>query len=201
MDSLRAKTGLAITKESIDLSDDNDLEGLLEKLRKLKVSPLDFRQVDLAGCLETILREEGTPPELLELEITESALLGADDHVQATLARLRALGMPLLLDDFGTGYASLSYLQKFAFDGIKIDREFVADLPDSPHSLALVRGILTMATHLGLHVVAEGVENERQAAFLLLNGCPSLQGYYFARPQAPAQCHLDACNPLPLVQA
>ncbi|EXF43423.1 intracellular signaling protein with diguanylate cyclase and phosphodiesterase activities [Pseudomonas sp. BAY1663] len=164
----------------------------------VNLSPLDFRQADLAGSLLAILEEEGTPPHLLELEITESALLEADEHVQQTLTRLKAAGMPLLLDDFGTGYASLTYLQRFRFDGIKIDREFVAGLPDSEQSVALVRGILTMASHLGLHVVAEGVENERQAAFLRLNGCPSLQGYHYARPLPADQCRLARRGPLPV---
>lgn len=157
----------------------------------VNLSPLDFKQADLAGSLLGILEEEACDPKLLELEITESALLEADEQVQQTLARLKASGMPLLLDDFGTGYASLTYLQRFPFDGIKIDREFVAGLPDSEHSVALVRGILTMASHLGLHVVAEGVENERQAAFLRLNGCPSLQGYHFARPRPAELCQLN----------
>lgn len=161
----------------------------------VNLSPLDFRQADLAGSLLAILAEEDTPAELLELEITESALLEADEHVQQTLTRLKAAGLPLLLDDFGTGYASLTYLQRFPFDGIKIDREFVAGLPDSEHSVALVRGILTMAAHLGLHVVAEGVENERQAAFLRLNNCPSLQGYHYARPLAARECRLGGVIP------
>lgn len=156
----------------------------------VNLSPLDFKQADLAGSLLAILEEEACDPQLLELEITESALLEADEQVQQTLARLKASGMPLLLDDFGTGYASLTYLQRFPFDGIKIDREFVAGLPDSEHSVALVRGILTMASHLGLHVVAEGVENERQAAFLRLNGCPSLQGYHYSRPLPAEHCQL-----------
>ncbi|WP_349615831.1 putative bifunctional diguanylate cyclase/phosphodiesterase [Azotobacter salinestris] len=152
----------------------------------VNLSPLDFRQADLAGSLLAILEEEQPPAGSLELEITESALLDAGDEVQKTLARLKAVGMPLLLDDFGTGYASLTYLQQFPFDGIKIDRQFVAGLPESEHSVALVRGILTMARHLGLHVVAEGVSNERQAAFLRFNGCPSLQGYHYCRPQSAA---------------
>ncbi|SFB05066.1 putative bifunctional diguanylate cyclase/phosphodiesterase [Azotobacter beijerinckii] len=152
----------------------------------VNLSPLDFRQADLAGSLLGILAEEQLPPGLLELEITESALLDAGQEVQRALARLKAAGLPLLLDDFGTGYASLTYLQQFPFDGIKIDRQFVAGLPESEHSVALVRGILTMARHLGLHVVAEGVSNERQAAFLRRNSCPSLQGYYYCRPQTAA---------------
>lgn len=104
------------------------------------------------------------------------------------LARLKIAGLPLFLDDFGTGYASLTYLQQFDFDGIKIDRQFVANLPDSPQSVALVHGILTMAAQLGLEVVGEGVENERQAAFLLLNGCQRLQGFYYAKPQPAEVC-------------
>lgn len=164
----------------------------------VNLSPLDFRQADLAGSLLAILDEEGASASMLELEITESALLEADEHVQQTLGRLKAAGLPLLLDDFGTGYASLTYLQRFRFDGIKIDREFVNGLPDSEESVALVRGILTMASHLGLHVVAEGVENERQAAFLRLNGCPSLQGFHYARPQPAAQCRLHTDGPVNL---
>lgn len=158
----------------------------------VNLSPLDFRQADLAGHLLRILEEEQASPEMLELEITESALLESGEEVQQCLQRLKAAGFPLLLDDFGTGYASLTYLQRFPFDGIKIDRQFVAGLPDSEHSVALVRGILTMAKHLGLHVVAEGVENERQAAFLRLNGCPSLQGFLYSRPLPAEQCMAHA---------
>lgn len=163
----------------------------------VNLSPLDFRQADLAGHLLAILAQEGAPAERLELEITETALLNADKDVMDTLGRLKTAGLPLLLDDFGTGYASLTYLQRFPFDGIKIDRQFVAGLPDSPHSVALVRGILTMAEQLGLHVVAEGVENACQAGFLLQNGCPSQQGYYYAKPQPAERCLLAPTQPEP----
>ena len=149
----------------------------------VNLSSLDFRQADLAGVLLGILDEEGVDAKHIELEITESALLNSDTQVQETLLRLKTAGLLLLLDDFGTGYASLSYLQQFSVDGLKIDRQFVEGLPDSPPSLALVRGILTMAEHLGLHVVAEGVENRAQADFLRCHSCPSLQGYYFERPR------------------
>ena len=163
------------------------------KLRvAVNLSPLDFRQPDLAEILTGILAEEGTPAELIELELTESALLESDGCVQATLLRLKEAGLPLYLDDFGTGYSSLTYLQKFRFDGLKIDRQFVAELPENPRSVALVRGILTMAAQLGLEVVAEGVENERQAAFLRLNGCHRLQGFLFARPRPAADCEWQA---------
>jgi len=157
----------------------------------VNLSPLDFRQPDLAGILTGILAEERTPAELIELELTESVFLESDG-VEETLRRLKEAGLPLYLDDFGTGYSSLTYLQKFRFDGLKIDRQFVAELPENPRSVALVRGILTMAAQLGLEVVAEGVENERQAAFLRLNGCHRLQGFLFARPQPAADCEWQA---------
>lgn len=149
----------------------------------VNLSPRDFQQADLAGGVLDIIQRTQITPNLLELEITESVLLDASTQVQDSLARFKAAGIPLLLDDFGTGYASLTYLQQFHFDGIKVDRQFVDGLPDSPQSVALVRGIVTMAQHLGLHVVAEGVETVQQALFLHQNGCPVLQGYYFDRPR------------------
>ncbi len=154
----------------------------------VNLSPLDFRQADLAGSLLAILDEEGVAADLLELEITEGALLDADDEVLQCLQRLRDAGLPLLLDDFGTGFSSLTHLLSFPFDGIKIDRQFVAGLPSNEQAAALVRGILTMASQLNLLVVAEGVENEQQAAFLRLNGCASLQGFLYARPQPAELC-------------
>lgn len=164
----------------------------LELRVAVNLSPLDFRQPDLAERLTDILAEENTPARLIELEITESALLESDTYVQDTLGRLKEAGLPLYLDDFGTGYSSLTYLQKFRFDGVKIDRQFVAELPENPRSVALVRGILTMAAQMGLEVVAEGVENERQAAFLRLNGCKRLQGFLYARPRPAADCDWQA---------
>lgn len=154
----------------------------------VNLSPLDFRQADLAGTLLAILAEERPPVQRLELEITETTLLDADQQVQDTLHALKQAGLTLFLDDFGTGYASLAYLQFFPFDGVKIDRQFVSGLPDCRQSVALVRGILVIAEQLGMQVVAEGVENQRQADFLRRNGCHRLQGYLFGRPQ-PA----DAC--------
>lgn len=154
----------------------------------VNLSPLDFRQSDLAGTLLGILAEERAPAWRLELEITESSLLDADQQVLDSLLRFKRAGLTLFLDDFGTGYASLAYLQRFPFDGVKIDRQFVAGLPDKRESAALVRGILMIADQLGMRVVAEGVENERQAAFLRLNGCHCLQGFLFGRPQSASDC-------------
>lgn len=148
-------------------------------------------QITSSPIVETVsaaLAETGLPPELLKLEITESfAMRGTQGSIDR-LHALRALGVELAIDDFGTGYASLAYLQFFPFDGVKIDRQFVSGLPDCRQSVALVRGILVIAEQLGMQVVAEGVENQRQADFLRRNGCHRLQGYLFGRPQ-PA----DAC--------
>jgi EAL domain-containing protein (putative c-di-GMP-specific phosphodiesterase class I) len=122
------------------------------------------------------------PAHALELEITESVLL--DDHVQVAeeLHSLRSLGVKLSLDDFGTGYSSLSYLKRFRFDVLKIDRSFIAGLPDNADDVSLVKAILAMAKGLDLKVVAEGVETQEQLRFVRARGCDFAQGYYFARP-------------------
>lgn len=154
----------------------------------VNLSPLDFRQDDLAGRLLAIIAEEQPPVGRLELEITETTLLDADQQVLDSLQALKRAGLTLFLDDFGTGYASLTYLQQFPFDGVKIDRQFVSGLPDSRESVALVRGILVIAEQLGMQVIAEGVENEHQADFLRAHGCQRLQGYLYGRPQSATAC-------------
>jgi diguanylate cyclase (GGDEF)-like protein len=126
----------------------------------------------------------GVPAHALKLEITESVLL--DDHHQVAeeLDRLRAIGLTLSLDDFGTGYSSLSYLKRFRFDVLKIDRSFVAGVPDNPDDVSLVKAILAMARGLDLKVVAEGVENHDQLHFLTIQGCDLAQGYFLAKPMS-----------------
>lgn len=161
----------------------------------VNLSPLDFLQTDLVGSLTTIMQEEQTPARLIELEITENSLLDSGSQVQNTLKQLKSAGLLLFLDDFGTGYSSLTYIKRFQFDGVKIDREFVLGLPDCKQSIALVQGVLTIAQHLGLEVVAEGVETEPQATFLRQQGCQRLQGYYFSAAQ-PASAHFNSDNSL-----
>lgn len=161
----------------------------------INLSALDFLQVDLAGTLLSIMQEEQTPAKLIELEITENLLLDSGAQVQNTLAELKAAGLLLFLDDFGTGYSSFTSIKRFQFDGIKIDREFVAGLPDCQQSIALIHGALTIAAHLNLEVIAEGVETEQQAAFLRQQGCQRLQGYYFSAAQ-PASAHFNSDNTL-----
>ena len=122
------------------------------------------------------------PPEALRLEITETAVMQNPENALAMLLRLREMGVGLKLDDFGTGYSSLTYLHRFPIDTLKIDRSFVMRLPSASESVAIVRAILTLARSLQIDVVAEGVENQRQADLLREMGCEYGQGFWFSRP-------------------
>jgi diguanylate cyclase (GGDEF)-like protein len=134
--------------------------------------------------VESVLRETGLAPERLKLEITESVVLNNLDAVVGVIARLRLYGVTFSLDDFGTGYSSLSYLHRLPYDVIKIDRSFLSDTGTKNRSV--VAAIVSMARSLEMAVVAEGVETAEQRATLLDIGCEFAQGYYFARPMAPA---------------
>ena len=147
----------------------------------INISRIQFRR-RFSKRLAELMSIYGVPPGALELEITESVLL--DDHHQVAeeLSSLRAAGLTLSLDDFGTGYSSLSYLKRFRFDVLKIDRSFVAGLPNNPDDVLLVKAILAMAKGFDLTVVAEGVENHDQLSFIAAQGCDLAQGYLLAKP-------------------
>ena len=153
----------------------------------VNLSPMQFRAPDLLERVCEALDRSGLPPGLLELEITEGALMEDDARTRATLAALRGLGIGIALDDFGTGYSSLSYLKRLPLGRLKVDRSFVAGLPDDADNLAIVRAILALARHLGFRITAEGVETAAQAALLAGLEADSLQGYLFSRPVAAAQ--------------
>src|SRR5215467_9427515 len=148
----------------------------------VNLSPVQFRHGDLAGLVHSILLETGLKPQRLELEITESALIGDFSRAIAILRRLKALGVKIAMDDFGTGYSSLSYLQSFPFDKIKIDQTFISNLHRNPQSAAIVRAVIGLGRELHLPVVAEGVETEEQRAFLARENCQEIQGYLIGRP-------------------
>jgi EAL domain-containing protein (putative c-di-GMP-specific phosphodiesterase class I) len=142
---------------------------------------------DFTDAVEQLLVETSLPPQLLELEITESTLMeNAENNLQA-LHRLHTLGVRLTIDDFGTGYSSLAYLKRFPVDVVKIDQSFVRDVPHDLDDVAIVKSIIALAHSLRLEVVAEGVENESQLAFLRGNSCDLMQGYYFGKPMAAEQ--------------
>ncbi|WP_051304983.1 putative bifunctional diguanylate cyclase/phosphodiesterase [Chitinilyticum litopenaei] len=139
-------------------------------------------QPGLADRLLAVLAQYDLPPALLELEITETLLMQGDESMSQILDELHGAGFSLALDDFGTGYSNLAYLLTFPIDYLKIDQRFVRGLPDDTHNAAIVRAIFGIAEHLGLSLIAEGVEVEAEAAFLSELDCHLLQGYYFARP-------------------
>ncbi|HVL46747.1 MAG TPA: EAL domain-containing protein [Acidovorax sp.] len=140
-----------------------------------------------------ILREEGLPAHLLEIELTETVLMENMEAGAHTLHRLSQLGIHLAIDDFGTGYSSLAYLRQLPMRRLKIDRSFVKDLPGQEHSRTIVTAIVALAHGLGLEVTAEGVETQEQADYLVRQGCDVLQGYVFARPMpAPQFLELQA---------
>jgi EAL domain-containing protein (putative c-di-GMP-specific phosphodiesterase class I) len=136
----------------------------------------------MVETVERALRESGLDPERLELEITESALIGDEPGVVETLNGLKSLGVRLALDDFGTGYSSLSYLVRFPIDALKIDRSFVRGIGSDEQAGAIIAAVVAMAHRLHLSVTAEGVETEEQESFLRAEGCDTLQGFRFSRP-------------------
>jgi diguanylate cyclase (GGDEF)-like protein/PAS domain S-box-containing protein len=151
----------------------------------VNLSPRQFRQNDLVETVRDVLAETGQPPELLELEITESTLMTDVDETLAKLEALSAMGVRLAIDDFGTGYSSLAYLKRFPVDKLKVDQSFVRDLTDDKDDAAIVAAIVGLARSLGVDVLAEGVERDAQLAVLTGLGCSKFQGYFFSRPLAP----------------
>ncbi|MYM28658.1 EAL domain-containing protein [Duganella sp. CY15W] len=152
----------------------------------VNVSPTQFRQSDFVAQVQQALADSGAPAQLLVLEVTEGLLIDKMDDTIARMHQLTALGLRFSIDDFGTGYSSMAYLKKMPLYELKIDRSFIMDTPDDASSKALVQSILAMAAHLGLRVVAEGVETQAQADFLIAHDCNCMQGYLYARPMPVA---------------
>jgi len=149
-------------------------------------SALDFYQPDLVQRIASALEQSKVDPARLVVELTESVAAQDVRLVNSRLREIKALGAGISLDDFGTGYSSLSYLRQFPIDSLKIDIAFVRDLPDSKDALAIATAIVSMADALGLDTIAEGVENERQAAALKALGVDLGQGFLYSRPVLPA---------------
>nr|WP_314544417.1 EAL domain-containing protein [uncultured Massilia sp.] len=147
----------------------------------VNLSARQFRQQDVAGLVTRLLEQEGVDPAMLTLEIAESVLMENSDSAAAAMARLAALGVQLAIDDFGTGPASLSNLKRFPIHALKIDRSIIADVGDGEDA-AIAKAVIALARSLKLEVIAEGVEDAAQQAFLDAHGCRLMQGYWFARP-------------------
>jgi diguanylate cyclase (GGDEF)-like protein/PAS domain S-box-containing protein len=149
----------------------------------VNLSPAQFRGRRVVESVCRALRASGLPASRLVLEITESVLLMDDELTMCALNELRALGVLVALDDFGTGHSSLSYLQKFRFDTIKIDRSFIGSSAGDAINAALVRTVISLGRELGIQVIAEGIETEEQRARLHAQGCRLAQGYLFGKPR------------------
>jgi EAL domain-containing protein (putative c-di-GMP-specific phosphodiesterase class I) len=141
-----------------------------------------LEQPDLVAQFDRILRETGLSPQSVKLEITESSLMDKTSTTAAVITQVRDLGLHVCLDDFGTGYSCMSYLHSFPIDTLKIDRAFVSRMCTDTQSAAIVRTIMTLAHHLGMDVVAEGIEFPQQFLDLKALGCEYAQGHFVAAP-------------------
>jgi diguanylate cyclase (GGDEF)-like protein len=148
----------------------------------VNLSPVQFKNQNLALLVVSALGDSGLPAGRLELEITEAVLLQNNEATLATLHRLRELGVRIAMDDFGTGYSSLSYLRSFPFDKIKIDRSFINDIDEKDESGAIVQAVTSLASRLKIATTAEGVETQAQLQMIQDLGCTEMQGYFYSRP-------------------
>jgi diguanylate cyclase (GGDEF)-like protein/PAS domain S-box-containing protein len=148
----------------------------------INVSPLHFQRGSFVAFIQRMLEESGLDPQHLELEVTEGLLLNNIEEAIDTLQKLKDKGIKIAIDDFGTGFSSLNYLKRLPIDKVKIDKSFIDDVNTDTRDAAIVQSIISLAHNLQLTVIAEGVETEKQLAFLKEHDCDEIQGYLFARP-------------------
>ncbi len=162
----------------------------------VNLSPMQFENPGLVGQISDILEKTGLAPNRLQLEVTEGLVIRDVENTFRLLAELRALGIQILMDDFGVGYSALSYLERFPFDKVKIDRSFIDKISTSPAARAVIEAVVGLGKALGMGIVAEGVETEAQMKLLTDLGCTHLQGYFFSAPKpAAALDYLSAQAP------
>jgi EAL domain-containing protein (putative c-di-GMP-specific phosphodiesterase class I) len=162
-------------------------EGVPLSKLAVNVSAVQFRKHDFAESLFRILQEYDVSPRLMELELTESAVMQDVEASVAVLKEFKRRGIRISIDDFGTGYSSLSFLKRFPIDSLKIDRSFIFNLTSSIDDSAIVTAIIAMAHSLNLNIIAEGVETAGQLTFLSERGCHEMQGYLFSKPVAAGE--------------
>jgi len=172
--------------------DGRDWPGLMVAVN---VSPLQFRRPDFVELVERILTETDFDANRLELELTESTLLGNLETAELSMLRLKAIGVRFALDDFGTGYSSLLYLRRFPFDKLKIDSSFVRAIEKAPDAAAIVHAVVSLGRGLGMKVTAEGVETAEQHLFLRAAGAHSMQGYRFGKPGTATEIGMRLASP------
>jgi diguanylate cyclase (GGDEF)-like protein len=155
-------------------------------MMSINVSQVQFRHPLFLDMLKRALEDTGAPPQNIELEITESMAMEEPDLLIKMLGQIKQTGVSIAIDDFGTGFSSLSYLQRLQIDRLKIDRAFVTEITGSARGSSIAEMVIQLGRNLGLAVIAEGVEDERQAQILQALGCPLAQGFLFARPMTAA---------------
>ncbi len=161
--------------------------GMLPGTLAVNISGVQVRRGDLVEVVRRVLQRSGLPAGKLELELTESFIMGESQNAIRILHALRDLGVTLAIDDFGTGYSSLAYLKSLPIHLLKIDKSFIRDIPDDPNDMAITRAVIALAKSLNLGLVGEGVETEIQRRFLLEEGCQFGQGFLFHRPLPSAE--------------
>ena len=203
---MRPDIGLVPPSQFIPMAEDNGLINLLGawalksacvQLRRFEeiagrqlyvsvnVSPRQFRNDQFLKMMDDALKLSGVKGHQLLLEITEGILMSDPEHAEQLLTKIASRGVRIAIDDFGTGYSSLIYLKRFPIAALKIDRTFIKDLPSSVKDAAICNVILSLASHLSLLTVAEGVENEQQLEFLAAQGCSLIQGFHTGSPELP----------------
>jgi len=158
------------------------------------VSAQQFSREQFLTELKQVLADTALPPMLLELEVTESALMIDEAKVIDTMHQIKAMGVRLAIDDFGTGYSSLSYLKRLPLDILKIDRRFIEHIPQANDDKQITSAIIALAHTMNFKVLAEGVETAEQLEFLQQQNCDYYQGYYFSRP-LPANDFIALLSP------
>jgi EAL domain-containing protein (putative c-di-GMP-specific phosphodiesterase class I) len=163
-----------------------DAAGLRDLAVAVNVSAHQFRQSDFVEQVKAIVTRYGIDPGKLKLELTESLVLHNVEEAISKMQQLKGFGIVFSMDDFGTGHSSLSYLKRLPLDQLKIDQSFVRDIATDPSDAVIVQTVISMGRTLGLEVIAEGVENEKQLGLLREYGCNAFQGYLFGRPATAA---------------
>jgi len=164
--------------------------GLPPVCMSVNLSPRQFADENLLNDIAAVLRETGMAPELLELEVTESLVMGNIEWATKQLISIKQMGVRLAIDNFGTGYSSLAQITRFPIDTIKVDRSFIHKILPDTEDKAIAEAIIIMGKNLSLTVVAEGVETQEQQEFLREHACDEIQGYYFSKP-VPADQFAD----------
>ena len=162
-------------------------QGSPEVRLNVNLSPREFEHTDMPNRLRGLVSGCGIDTRKINFEITETSFFAKPDETIKVLQEIKKLGIGIWLDDFGTGHSSITHLQKFPVDGIKIPREFIEDAPSNERSRAITRRLIEMAHDLGIKVTAEGIENKEQYQFLLDHHCDYIQGFLFSKPMPLAE--------------